>query len=74
MQGYERYKMIALLHRIFQCEEWRWKDKIPTYDEIAKTVSELEYDAYKEKGIVETGRIRVEYDEELDMYSYYLTL
>lgn len=74
MHGYERHKMIALLYRIFQCEEWRWQNKIPTYEEVAKTVEELEYDAYKEKGVVESGRIRVEYDKEIDMYNYYLVL
>ena len=73
MHGYERHKMIALVYRIFQCEEWRWMDKIPTYGEIAKTICELEYDAYK-VGCVEIGRIKVEYDKGLDMYRYYLTL
>lgn len=73
---YERNKIIALLHRIFEAEDYRWglENKSPSYKEIEEIVESLEQSAYKVKGIAETGRIRVEYDKESQIYNYYLYL
>lgn len=76
--SYERDKIIGLLARLFEAEDWRWIHKngkytIPSYDEIKDTIDDLENTAYKEN-IVETGRIRVEYDKKTQTYEYYLHL
>lgn len=76
MNSYEKNKIISLLYRIFQAEEYRWgiENKIPTFDEIEEAVNNLEDSAFKVKGFVESGRIKVEYDKECKSYQYYLNL
>ena len=78
MESYEKNKVLTLLYRIFQAEEYQWAINevmvVPTFDEISKTVEELEGSAYEVKGMAESGRIRVQYDKELHTYEYYLNL
>jgi len=75
--SYERDKMIGLLARLFKVEDWKWYNdggyNIPTYEEIEQELDRLEQVAEKEK-IVETGRIRIEYDKATQTYDYYLHL
>lgn len=72
---YEKNKMIGLLYRIFQAEEWTWASlHSPTYKDIEKTIEDLEQSAYEVKGLAETGRIRVIYDKQGQIYDYYLNL
>jgi len=73
---YERNKIIALIFRVFQAEGWTWGSSFnpPSYEEIEKTVEDLERTSYEEKGFAETGRIKVEYNKESKTYSYYLSL
>ena len=72
--SYERNKMIALLYRIFQAEDYRWLDskESPTVEEIEDTILGLEANARKSKGSSATGRILVKYDVESDFFEYYL--
>jgi hypothetical protein len=77
--SYERNQIISLLYRIFQAEEYKWYDnnrgeKIPTFDEIEKTVETLEEKAIEFRGISETGRIKVEYDKDSQSFDYYFHL
>lgn len=74
--SYEKDKIIGLLYRIFQAEDYRWglDNKAPTYQKIEKIVEDLEKSAYEVKGQAETGRIKVYYDKESQMYDYYLNL
>lgn len=72
--SYERDKIIGLLYRIFQAEDYRWLNTPPTYNEIFETIEDLEKSAYEVKGIAESGRIRVHYDKESQTYEYYLNL
>lgn len=74
--SYNRNKIIALIYRIFQAEDYRWRleTKAPSYKEIEKLVESLEQDAYEVKGFAETGRIKVHYDKNSQMYDYYLNL
>ena len=78
MNTYEKNKMMTLLYRIFQAEDYRWfkmgEDGVPSFEEIVETVEGLEADAIACKGDVETGRIRVSYDKETDSFDYYLNL
>jgi hypothetical protein len=79
MNTYEKNKMISLLYRIFQAEEYRWfknngVESIPKFDEIEQMIYKLEQDALECKGIAETGRIRVSYDKETQMFDYYFDL
>lgn len=73
--SYEKNKIISLLYRIFQAEEYHWANNSipPTFDEISEMIENLEYSAYKFKE-AESGRIRVEYDKESYIYTYYLNL
>lgn len=72
---YEKNKMIALLYRIFQAEDYRWdkEENVPTFAEIAEAVEELEESAL-EHGQAESGRIKVFYDTASDTFEYYLNL
>ena len=78
--SYEKDKIISLIYRIFKNEEWRWindKDveKIPTYEEIENHINRLEEDVLKNKiNFISCGRIRVEYDKELQEFQYLLEL
>jgi len=76
--SYERNKIIGLLYRIFQAEDFQWyKDgamKTPSYNEIEEFIEELEESAYKCKGSSETGRVRVNWDKEANMYEYFFNL
>jgi len=73
--SYERDKIIGLLYRIFQAEEWTWASlHSPTYNELEEAIENLEKSAYKVKGCAESGRIRVHYDKESQTYEYYLNL
>ena len=73
--SYERNKLIALVYRIFQAEEWNYGSlHSPSYKEIEEVVEGLEKSAYGVKGFAETGRIRVEYDKSYQIYNYYLSL
>ena len=73
--SYERDKIIGLLYRIFQAEEWTWASlHLPTYKDMEEAVEDLEKSAYEVKGEAETGRIKVCYDKESQMYNYYLNL
>jgi hypothetical protein len=75
---YEKNQMISLLYRIFQAENYQWFKNgaysIPTFEEIKETIEELEADSIKDKGAVESGRIRVRYDKETQTFDYYLNL
>jgi hypothetical protein len=75
--SYDRDKIIALVYRIFQAEEFVWEDKgqsgVPSYNQIVKTFEELESCA-QESGDCECGRIRVEYDKKSKLFVYYLHL
>ena len=72
--SYERDKIISLLYRIFQAEGWTWASlHSPTYKELEKAVEDLEKSAYK-AGEAESGRIKVYYDKQSQMYDYYLNL
>ena len=77
--SYERDKVIGLASRIFNAEGFTWYDKgKPSYEDIEKVICKLEEDAYNASddfgGTAETGRIKVEYDKEAEMYCYYLNL
>lgn len=76
--NYERNQIISLLYRIFQAEEYRWylenTLKIPTFNDIENSVSELEYKAENCKDVVECGRIRVKYNKENKSFDYYFNL
>ena len=73
--SYERDKIISLLYRIFQAEGWIWASlHSPTYKELEEAVEDLEKSAYKVKGFAESGRIKVHYDKQSQMYDYYLSL
>ena len=73
--SYERNKIIALIYRVFQAEEWNYtKIFPPSYKEIEKVVESLESSAYEVKGHAESGRIMVCYNKDTKTYSYYLSL
>ena len=73
--SYKRNQIIALLYRIFQAEGWTWASlRSPTYKEIEKAVEGLEKSAYEVKGQAESGRIKVHYDKQSQIYDYYLNL
>ena len=73
--SYERDKIIGLLYRIFQAEQWTWASlHSPTYKELEEAVEELEKSAYEVKGQAESGRIKVHYDKQSQIYDYYLNL
>jgi len=74
--SYEKNKILGLLYRIFQAEEYTWGvTKIsPSFSEIEKTVNDLEQSAFEVKGFAETGRIKVLYDKDCKSYTYYLNL
>jgi len=73
--SYERDKIIGLIYRIFQAEEWTYASlHPPTYKDIEEAIESLEQSAYEVKGFAETGRIRVHYDKQSQMYDYYLNL
>lgn len=76
--SYERNKVIGLLYRIFQAEEYIWfrngQDIRPNFQEIEEYIEKLENDAYQNKNAVESGRIRVVYDKLSHTYEYYLNL
>jgi hypothetical protein len=76
---YEKNKMIGLLYRIFQAENYRWFEKedvgtIPTFEELEILIGRLEEDSIECKGSAESGRIRVSYDKETQTFDYYLCL
>jgi len=72
--SYERNKIIGLLYRIFQAEEWTWASlHTPSYKDMEKAIKDLEQSAYK-AGEAESGRIRVVYDKQSKLYEYYLNL
>ena len=74
--SYEKNKILGLIYRIFQAEEYVWgiESQTPSFSEIEKTVDALEQSAFEEKGTAETGRIKVSYDKESKSYTYYLNL
>lgn len=74
--SYEKDKIVGLIYRIFQAEEYTWgvEKKKPSYEEIVKTITELESSAYEVKGTAESGRIRVVYDKCCQEYEYFLNL
>lgn len=74
--SYERDKIIGLLYRIFQAEDYRWyyDCNSPSFEKLVATIESLENSAYEAKGFVESGRIRIEYDKETQTYDYYLNL
>jgi hypothetical protein len=78
MNTYEKNQMISLLYRIFQAEDYRWykdgTDSVPTFKEIEQLIYELEQSALECNGVAESGRIRVSYDKETQMFDYYLVL
>ena len=78
MNNYEKNRVLSLLYRIFQAEEFTWYKNgirnVPTFEEIEETVEGLEQNALECKGVAETGRIRVSYDKETQTFDYYLSL
>ena len=78
MNTYEKNQMISLLYRIFQAENYQWyKDgtaQVPTFEEIEQSIEDLEQSALECNGVAESGRIRVSYDKESQMFDYYLCL
>jgi hypothetical protein len=74
--SYRRNKIIALIYRIFQEEDYKYHSSLtpPTYDEVEKVVEGLEESAIEVKGIAESGRIMVQYDKEHGSFDYYLSL
>lgn len=76
--SYERNQIISLLYRIFQAEKYLWynkkgEGKIPTHEEITNCLESLEIAAEK-AGVVETGKLRVEYDKQTKIFDYYFNL
>jgi len=74
--SYERNKIIGLLYRIFQAENYGWwkTNGVPSYEQIENVIEELEESAYKIKGYSETGRIRVNWNKDGNFYEYYFNL
>jgi len=63
------------VYPIFQEYGWKWKNKIPTLKEIRECLEFLYKEARDSKReMIETGRIRVERDEDLSCYTFYLEL
>ena len=74
--SYERNKIISLIYRIFQAEDYRWfdtKNNVPSFDEIEEQIEKMECECEK-TGIVETGRIQICYNKDSKTFEYYLNL
>jgi hypothetical protein len=54
-------RAIDILYYNFKSFGWSWYEGIPNRDKISEVLRELVNDAI-DSGMVETGRIRVEYD------------
>jgi hypothetical protein len=77
--SYERDKIIGLIYRIFQAEDYQWVidgvSKIPSFNDIEKYLQETEYIMEKEKlAVCDSGRIMVTRDKEFGAFNYYLDL